>query len=92
MKALSVTLEDGTEATVFIDGMTLSSMHFDGLDEIEGIKEMRRASDVEFDASKQVWCAIIRKEFRRPDVVQHSYRSTKRSGCIKWERDYLGGK
>lgn len=88
MKKLSVILEDGAEAIVTVDGMFIEGMHFPGMDEIRGIKEMRRASDVEFDAHKQVWVAVIRDEFRR-GAGPHSFFALKRSACITWEREYL---
>jgi len=94
MKQLTVKLEDGTEAVLTVDGMFIEGMHFPGMDEIEGIKEMRRASDVEFDAERQSWCATIRPEFRRSDIGNTNHRmfSNKRSSCIAWEREYLNNK
>jgi len=88
MKKLTVKLEDGTEAVLTVDGMFIEGMHFDGLDEIRGVKEQRRASDVEFDGRAQIWCAVIRKEFRRTGIP-FVFSDEKRSECIRWERMYL---
>ena len=88
MKKLNVTLEDGAEAVLTVDGMFVEGMHFDGMDEIRGIKEMRRASDVEFDSESQKWCAVIRRGFRH-GFGPHECQMNKRSECIAWERRYL---
>ena len=90
MKQLTVKLEDGTEAVLTVDGMFIEGMHFPGMDEIEGIKEMRRASDVEFDAEHQSWHAVIRPEFVHKEP--HRFMAKSRSRCIQWEREYLNNK
>lgn len=92
MKKLNVLLEDGTTAVVTVDGMFVEGMNFDGMDEIRGIKEIRRASDVEFHSDTQHWVAKIRPEFMRDDTVIHSFCAIKRSDCIKWEREYLNAR
>jgi hypothetical protein len=90
MKKVIVTLEDGTETVCTVDGMFIEGMHFDGMDEILGIKETRRASDVEFLADIQMWRATIRPEFRHSGTtVLTSATFVKRSDAISWERRYL---
>lgn len=88
MKKLIVKLEDGTDAVLTVDGMFVEGMNFDGLDEIKGIKETRRASDVEFSSEHQLWMATIREEFRHGHEP-YFFHHKKRSECIKWERRYL---
>ena len=89
MKKLNVTLEDGTTAVLTVDGMFIEGMQFDGMDEIEGVREIRRASDVEFNVGLQLWRAVIRPEFRTREPF--IYSAKKRSACIAWEREYLNG-
>lgn len=95
MKKLKVQLEDGTESVITVEGMVVHGMQFDGMDEIHGMREIRRASDVEFDIGRQLWHALIRHEFRRKDLPDHvSYHQVyceRRADAIRWEREYLNG-
>lgn len=91
MKKLKVQLEDGTEAVLTVEGMIVHGMQFDGMDEIEGVREIRRASHVEFDIETQMWTAEICPRYHRLDTKKHYYEHKRRSECIAWERRYLNG-
>lgn len=89
MKRLVVTNKEGERlSTLLVVGGTIEGMHFSGLDRLKGVKQTRRASDVEFDYHNQAWVAFIRPEFRHGDGPHH-FMSESRDACISWERKYL---
>ena len=56
-----------------------------------GRSQMERASDVTWNGGAQVWCAVIREEFRNPDT-KYYYANKSRAKCIEWEIGYLNNR
>ena len=88
MKTIEVQLTDGQKTTLKVDGLSVEGLHFDGLDQMDGTKTMRRASTIEFDGDSQKWVAIIGFNFRK-GKGPHVFCDPSREACLRWERAYL---
>jgi hypothetical protein len=80
--------KDGKQHVLFIlPGGVITGLHTDDL-AIIGHKQVRRASDVEFDNETQLWKGVIREEFRT-EGHNHIFYAKTRAGVLEWERYYF---
>jgi len=68
------------------DNGKVQGVHCEALGLI-GEAKIERASTVEFDETKQVWVASIKKKYahKKPSTFSHKERAM----CIEWEINYL---
>jgi len=88
MIKLQVCLPDGGSALLKVEGASITSFHFDGMDQIPGHKSHERASDVGFNEKTQMWVATIRKPFRKKGMP-YRFSHKQREKCIAWEQRNL---